>query len=535
MFRSIRWRLILSYVLLTFLTVTLVGVLGISLVHRYVQQREVEHLTANAKAVARQALPLIWPVVREWELQELTRTSSFLGDVQVRILDKDRHVLADSRPSAEGDDFVWALLPLEWHGHVSGDEFAPVVIVLPHSDGLRFPLGVEERLPVLAGLPADTTLTHVRQWADTWGSRFVFERAQGPLRALQPAMVERPAPRSERVITVPIEGENRLVGYVELGYGPDLGTKAVTATAQAFLVAGAGAMVIAVVIGLVVSRRFSAPLSELTAVAGEMSGGDLSTRACVRGKDEIGQLAGQFNRMAERLEASFGELAAERDALRRFIADASHELRTPITALKNFIDLLQDAAAEDPDARAEFLTESQVQLERLEWITGNLLDLSRLDAGLVELDLADHDVGELIDSASSAFKPLAQDKEVDLSVLAPVPPVELRCDRARMEMALSNLLDNALRFTPAGGAVVVGGELSGEVVRLWVRDTGSSIDPEDLPHIFERFYRGRKNHGEGSGLGLAIVQSVVQAHGGEVTVESEPGAGSLFVIELPQG
>jgi len=255
------------------------------------------------------------------------------------------------------------------------------------------------------------------------------------------------------VIAVLIGEKDDPLGYVEISSGPDFGAEAVRTTRDAFLLAAGGAMLMAVVVGLLVGRGLSAPLRQLTAVAGQMSSSDLSTRAPVRGKDEIGQLAGQFNLMAERLEASFAALAAERDVLRRFIADASHELRTPITALKNFNDLLQGAAADDPAARAEFLAESQVQLHRLEWITRNLLDLSRLDAGLVALDLANHDVGELIESAASAFKPLAQEKGVAFSVRSPMSSLELRCDRARIELALSNLLDNAFKFTPAGGQV----------------------------------------------------------------------------------
>ena len=258
----------------------------------------------------------------------------------------------------------------------------------------------------------------------------------------------------------------------------------------------------------------------------------LSTRAPVQGNDEIGLLARQFNQMAAALETSFAALEAERDTLRRFIADASHELRTPITALKTFNELLQGPAAADPPAQAEFLAESRTQLARLEWITANLLDLSRLDAGLVKLDLAAHDVGDLLDAAAAPFRLQAQDKEIVLSVSAPPAPMTVVCDLARIEMVLANLLDNALKFTPAHGQITLSAAATGDSVHLSVADSGPGISPDDLPHIFERFYRGQSS-ARGSGLGLAIAQSIAAAHGGHVAVESQPGQGSRFTVILP--
>ena len=534
MFRSIRWRLALSYTLLALVTVALVGVLALGLLRHYVTQQETETLVANAEAVARQALPLMWPVVQQRELQELARTSSFLGNARVRILDYDRRMMADSSLQDEGNALVWILPHQEWWAELTRDLSHPSIRSLPHDARLPLALMPEEVFAALEHLPPDAAFTGIQRWDDAWGTRIRFYTIDGQKGLEQIAADQQRAPRSRRAITAAIGERQAPLGYVEISDGPDLSREAVITASRAFLMAAGLAMLMSLIVGMLVSRRLAGPLRELTAVAGRMTGGDLSTRAPVGGKDEIGQLAGEFNRMAERLEVSFSKLAAERDALRRFIADASHELRTPITALRSFNDLLLGPAADDPVASAEFLVESQVQLDRLEWVTRNLLDLSRLDAGLVELDLALHDAGELIEAAACGFKAAARERGIDLTVQPPEPRLAIRCDRARIELALSNLLENALKFTPAGGQVAIGADGRGDVVRLWVRDNGPGIDPEDLPRIFERFYRGQGGR-KGSGLGLAIVQSIVQAHGGQVSVEGEPGAGSFFLIQLPQG
>jgi signal transduction histidine kinase len=404
--------------------------------------------------------------------------------------------------------------------------------MLPTGQG-SIPYTADGRFVLFEQLPPDTTFTRVRRWDSLWGSRFIFYTVPEATSNAVPLDQEAPL-RSERAILVAIGTQDRPQGYVEISSGPSFGTQALRAARQALLLSGGGAMLVAVVMGLLVSQHMSAPLRALTAAAGQMSGGDLAARAPASGRGEIGQLARQFNHMAGRLEASFAELSDERDTLRRFIADASHELRTPITALHNFTELLQGAAADDPKARAEFLAESQAQVERLGWITANLLDLTRLDAGLVSLEMDDCSASELIEAAAGPFVPLAQERELVLTTRLPDEPLVVRCDRTRIVLALSNLLDNACKATTPGDQVEVGAEADSHAVRFWVRDTGCGIDPTDLPHLFERFYRG---HGDcsGLGLGLAIVHSIAQAHDGRVYVESTVGAGSLFTIELPQG
>ena len=240
--------------------------------------------------------------------------------------------------------------------------------------------------------------------------------------------------------------------------------------------------------------------------------------------------------MADRLSESLRLLEADRDRLREFVADVSHELRTPIAALRAFTELQCDGQVDEP-TRREFLDRSSEQISRLEWMSTNLLDLSRIDAGIFPLDMRPGDLRDPIRSVVEAHAELAEQRGVSLLSEVPHAPVMLLFDRERIVQLLSNLVGNGLKFTPRGGEVRVTLTDVPEGATLVVRDTGPGILAAELPHVFERFFRGT-NVGEarasGSGLGLAIARSIVEMHGGQIEAASAIGEGSAFTVRLPR-
>jgi signal transduction histidine kinase len=249
------------------------------------------------------------------------------------------------------------------------------------------------------------------------------------------------------------------------------------------------------------------------------------------------ELATTFNRMAGQLESTMAFIRRDRDRSRDFLADVSHELRTPIAALRTFNELLQDRAGEDPVTRAEFLQTSQVQIERLDFLAANLLELSRLDSGLVALDLRPDDLRSAVESAIEQAEPAADGKGVTVTAELPARPIRQPHDPQRLGQVLTNLVGNAVKFTPSGGQVSVSLAVTRDGARISVRDTGVGIDPEELPHVFERFYRGssaNEARASGSGLGLSIARSIVEMHGGRISIASRPGQGTQVDVFLPR-
>ncbi|TFG68620.1 MAG: HAMP domain-containing histidine kinase [Thermomicrobiales bacterium] len=301
------------------------------------------------------------------------------------------------------------------------------------------------------------------------------------------------------------------------------------------------AMGLSVVVSAAMARRFTTPLRRLTEASRGLAEGDLSRRVPddkVRaGSSEMAELAVQFNAMADRLQESVEIIRHDRDRSRDFLADVSHELRTPLAALRTFNELLTAGAADDPAALTEFLESSGQQIERLDWLAQNLLELSKLDSGLVLLDLRPDDLRAAVESAVEQTATAAERRGVALSAELPDAPIRIRHDPQRIGQVVANLAANAIKFTPRGGSVVVDVAGTADGARIEVIDTGVGIEPAELPHIFERFYRGSRLNearGSGSGLGLAIVHSIVDMHGGRIGVESRIGSGTRFTVSLPR-
>lgn len=308
-----------------------------------------------------------------------------------------------------------------------------------------------------------------------------------------------------------------------------------------FLGVGIVAFLVSVAIAAFLARRFTTPLRRLTAAASDLERGELGSRVPTRleatGAMEISDLSRRFNSMADRLEESVAIIRRDRDRSRDFLADVSHELRTPIAALRTFNELLSEAAGDDPETRGEFLESSRQQLERLDWLAQNLLDLSKLDSGLVLLDLRPDDLRTAVEYAHEQAEPAAARRGISLTVSVPDRPVRIRHDPQRIGQVVSNLVGNALKFTPKGGTVAIELRATPSGARIEVRDTGVGIDASELPRIFDRFYRGslmNEARGSGSGLGLSIAKSIVDLHAGRISVESRLGVGTTFVVTLPK-
>jgi signal transduction histidine kinase len=288
------------------------------------------------------------------------------------------------------------------------------------------------------------------------------------------------------------------------------------------LVAGGIALLLALIGGYLVARWLALRVKRLERAAEQVAAGDFEHPIAVDSTDELGQLAVAFNDMQR-------QLSDLESARKKFIATASHELRTPLFSLGGFVELLEDDDL-DPETRRRFLDQVRDQVERLRKLSVDLLDLSKLEAGSLELRPEQVDLGELTRSVSGEFEPTLAQHDSDLEVRLPAKALDTTCDPVRVAQIIRILIDNALTHTPPGTRIVVTALRENGSVRLAVRDDGGGIDQRSVRRIFEPFFTA--DDAQGSGLGLAIASELAERMAGRLTVRSAPGD-TVFTLELP--
>jgi len=519
MFRSIKWRLPFSYAAIALLAALALGVVLLTIVRGYYAQREIEYLSGNADAMGRLVADMLRNQTPAAELQMQLDNLAFISQVRLRVLDPngDEHVAS----SAGGQFNVFAVYPepASALGVSSGPSvtyvsdqapFTGTVVVSDVTDGLVLPTVAEPtgwgNMTRYSGV-----ITSVVTVANTPYGFSLNSTSAGVQR------------RSTEVVRQPLTDANdQLLGYIEVSQGPAYGNEIVDSVAQGWLIASGVAVVLAALAGWLISRRLTQPVLALTAVTQRMAAGDLAHRAQVSSHDEFGTLAHSFNDMADRVEATIV-------TLRHFIADAAHELHTPLTALHTELELAESRAT----APLEDIRRARAQVTRLEELAQGLLDLSRVEAQSLA-ESTPLDLSQLVRELSEVYASQADQAGLTLTLDVPAEPITVRGQPDQLRRAIGNLLDNAIKFTPEGGTLRLGLQAIDQVAVITVEDTGLGIPAEDLAQLFGRFHRGRNASAyPGHGLGLAIVKAIAEAHGGTVHAENtRPGA--RFRLRLPR-
>lgn len=331
-----------------------------------------------------------------------------------------------------------------------------------------------------------------------------------------------------RVLSVPLVIGNRPIGTLQLATSLLVVDRTLNVLVTVLLMGSVIAMAIAGVVGWMTTRRALAPLEAVTQTALRITrADDLSRRISYQGPpdDEVGQLIHAFNQTLHRLENLF-------NTQRRFLADVGHELRTPLTVIKGNVDLMQRIGSFDEES----LTSIENEVDRLTRMVGDLLLLAQAESGKLPLDIHLIEMDTLVLEVLNQMSVLAREK---LTLrLGEIDQVLVCGDQDRLKQVLVNLVGNAINYTPSGGVVTIGLGKVDNKSRLTIHDTGPGIPSEDLPHVFERFYRGEKSRtrsrdGKGFGLGLSIAYWIVRNHGGSIEVKSTEGKGTTFCVWLP--
>lgn len=495
MFRSIRTKLAVSYALIILLCLLLAGLGAVVLINRYQRNAALTRVRAASAAITQPlqtllALQVRFPQIESRLAQEVTRWG-----VRALLIGPNQRVLADT---AEDDALTGKRL-----------QIAPRNLPEP-GDGIV-----------------------VRHYIDPQGQRYVLV-----ISPLRPPPEEPASSAWPRHVIIAVPEDEFQPAWREL--------------ARPLATAGLASLLLSAIVAALLSRSITRPLIAMTDASAKIAQGDYRQVIPTQGQDEVARLADSFNRMADEVERS-------RQAQRDFLANVSHDLKTPLTSIQGFSQAMLEGAIHDEqgyDRAAQIINEEAAHMSRL---IQQLLSLARLEGGEALTERTPIAPGELVKQVAEKLGPLVAEAELEIALSVPPNLPAVYGDEEHLEQALSNLIDNAVKYTPAGGQIGVvvqqlrtkGGRAAsqtdlvcappklrdGHWVAICVKDTGTGISREELPHVFERFYRADKSRGRagGTGLGLAIAKEIVEAHGGVIDVSSEQGSGSCFSVFLPEG
>lgn len=337
-------------------------------------------------------------------------------------------------------------------------------------------------------------------------------------------------PKEELERGLAIEVDGKTVGTLIFGRFPlennPLEREFIRRTNRMMLLSALGASLVALLIGIFLSRTLTRPIRELTEATHAVSKGELGAQVSVHSNDELGELAASFNRMSL-------DLARSTEARKQMTADAAHELRTPLSLIIGHADAVHDGVLPPTKENFEIIRDEALRLDHL---VEDLRTLSLADAGELSIHVQEVPARKLLNDVHTTFQQIAARKKVAINLVVPAGIQTLRIDPGRMTQVLTNILDNALRHTPEGGKIHISARNVEAGVEISIKDNGPGIDGGDINRIFTRFYRAdeaRSRDEGGSGLGLAIARSIVQAQDGKIWAESKPGQGLTITIKMP--
>ena len=514
--KSIRWRLPASYALIAFLAALSLGSMMLLVLRGYYSDQEREYLFGNATALQPVVAQILQSNLPAASLQDQIEGLSFLSQTQIRLIDTNGNPLADSGvPGLNQVVAVSGGLPFAGNVMFSMPVDPPKdqgAVLIYRSEGAS-PQAVPFEKQIVTGKAADIVLPVS---ASPYGYGFVAKTEADPGR------------RSMQSVSVLLlTSDGRKLGVLEFSNGPSYGADVMNSVTTAWLFASVFAIAIAALTGWFISQRVTRPVLALENATHQMAQGNLAVRVDLmhERQQEFISLANSFNGMAEQVEQTVS-------TLRAFVADAAHELHTPLTALQANLELARDEKA--ASARTRYLARAQEQGQRLEGLVRSLLDLSRIEAAESVSNFAPVDIIGLIQELGEQFASRAEQMDQSFTMSVPDGSVYVLGSRTQLQQVVINLLENALKFTPANEKISLAVEPSTDAITLTVSDSGIGIPPEDLPHVFERFHRGRNaSEYSGNGLGLAIVNAIVREHHGQVAIQSPAGQGTKVSIVLP--